>query len=179
MNALKHGLLAKTILLEHEDPAEWEALCEAMFVRFDPADVIEEELVGRVASLFWRMRRIPIFEAALMETVGCEARKIDQIGGPKYEPGDPATSTRALGVMVERLLRQDLTSKLTRYEAGLQRQLKLTLDELYKVQRERLAREETETALVQVERAVEVQDVLMLDTIDDAEALENDVAGTA
>ena len=35
--------------------------------RFDPQSVIERELVERLAGIFWRIRRIPRLEAAIIE----------------------------------------------------------------------------------------------------------------
>jgi hypothetical protein len=34
---------------------------------FKPATTIETELVERLAGLLWRLRRVPVFEAALMQ----------------------------------------------------------------------------------------------------------------
>lgn len=164
MNALKHGLLAKSVLLEHEDPAEWEALCEALFMRFDPADVIEEELVGRVASLLWRMRRIPVFEAALMEAVAHDANQTDFLGPKGCEADGSAFTRRGIGIMFELLLQQDLASKLTRYETGFQNNLKATLDELRNLKRERMACEALDTKLGDVDDAVECDHVIAIDT---------------
>jgi len=36
---------------------------------FKPATTIETELVERLAGLLWRLRRVPVFEAALMQAV--------------------------------------------------------------------------------------------------------------
>ena len=67
MNAVKHGLSAKTIVLEGEDPRQFEALRAGLERDFDPETVFERELVERLAGLFWRLRRVPGVEAALIK----------------------------------------------------------------------------------------------------------------
>jgi hypothetical protein len=51
-----------------EDPAAFEQLLQGLKEDFEPASSIEVELVARVAGYFWRLRRVPVFEAAILET---------------------------------------------------------------------------------------------------------------
>jgi len=51
-----------------EDPADFEQLLRNLEGDLEPGSSIEYELVARIAGYFWRLRRIPIFEAALLET---------------------------------------------------------------------------------------------------------------
>ena len=65
-NALRHGLAARQIVLRGEDPAEFDELRSALVAELAPASALEGLLVDRLAALFWRLRRVPRFEAALL-----------------------------------------------------------------------------------------------------------------
>ena len=65
-NALRHGLTARQIVLAGEDPAEFEALREDLTREIAPITAMEALLVDRLAQLFWRLRRVAKFEAALL-----------------------------------------------------------------------------------------------------------------
>ena len=54
MDAVKHRLTAKTVVIGDEDPAQFELLRKAFEERFDPQSMIERELVEQLASIFWR-----------------------------------------------------------------------------------------------------------------------------
>jgi hypothetical protein len=64
-NAVKHGLTAKDVVIGDEDPQDFEALRTELLRDFEPGTRIEYELIDRLASLLWRIRRIPGLEAAL------------------------------------------------------------------------------------------------------------------
>src|SRR5215831_15141656 len=66
MNALKHGLSAKKIVIGDEDPKEFEALRAALERDWQPEMAFESELVEQLAGLFC-MRRVPAIEAAIVK----------------------------------------------------------------------------------------------------------------
>ena len=67
-NALKHGLRAQDLVLTGphgtEDPAEFEALLTQFHEDLQPANILEQVLVERIATSHWRLRRAQRFEAA-------------------------------------------------------------------------------------------------------------------
>lgn len=65
MNAVRHGLAARAALLPGEDPAELEQLAAELEADLRPAGAAERELVGRVVSLSWRLRRVARAEEAM------------------------------------------------------------------------------------------------------------------
>jgi hypothetical protein len=67
MNALRHGLTAKNIVIGDEDPKEFEDLRTKLEQDLQPKTVLEGELLERLAGLLWRLRRIPAIEAAIVE----------------------------------------------------------------------------------------------------------------
>jgi hypothetical protein len=56
-NAMRHGLLAKQILIGNEDPENFKMLCDIIVQRFEPIDEFEYSLVEELAASYWRLRR--------------------------------------------------------------------------------------------------------------------------
>ncbi|MFH1716533.1 MAG: hypothetical protein ABIF19_04215 [Planctomycetota bacterium] len=69
-NALKHGLLAKEVVVTvgegAEDPEEFNALLEDLKMQLSPAGILEEMLVEKVAVAYWRLRRAYRYEVGLI-----------------------------------------------------------------------------------------------------------------
>jgi hypothetical protein len=77
-NALRHGLLASTVVLEAEDGEEFQEALAALVARFQPADPVELGLVEEMAAAQWRKRRSWAIETCMMNTAVHAA----QAGGP-------------------------------------------------------------------------------------------------
>jgi hypothetical protein len=56
-NAVRHGLTAETVICTLEDDAEYQAFELAVTSGYDARSAVERELVLRLASLLWRLRR--------------------------------------------------------------------------------------------------------------------------
>ena len=56
-NAMRHGLLAKQILIGNESPENFKILCDIFVQRFEPVDDFEFNLVEELAASYWRLRR--------------------------------------------------------------------------------------------------------------------------
>ena len=67
MNALKHGLSAKSIVIGDENPEDFEALRDAVISHYRPSSALATDAADRYAATLWRLRRIPAIEAALAE----------------------------------------------------------------------------------------------------------------
>jgi hypothetical protein len=67
MNATKHGLAGRTVLLPREDPEKYAAFVKEMVDAFAPANPRERELAQLVADQQWRLRRIRDIEMDLLE----------------------------------------------------------------------------------------------------------------
>ncbi|TKJ36311.1 MAG: hypothetical protein CEE38_12925 [Planctomycetes bacterium B3_Pla] len=69
-NALKHGLLAKEVVITvgegAEDPEEFNALLVDLKAQLAPAGTLEEMLVEKVAVAYWRLRRAYRYEVGLI-----------------------------------------------------------------------------------------------------------------
>jgi hypothetical protein len=66
-NAVRHGLTAETVLDVLEDPEDYKAFEAAVASDFDVQTAIERELVLRLASLLWRLRRATAIDTGLLQ----------------------------------------------------------------------------------------------------------------
>lgn len=145
MNSMKHGLsAAKHFVIDGEDPIAFTKLEDDLFAELQPRSRLEAEYVKRIVSLFWRLRRIPEFEAALV-TWHSYRKKSEQDANPfsdNYrlapEAGEEARRV-AVGEIVNEVVRLGLTDKLVRHEAALHVQLSKSLQELKRLQLDRSA----------------------------------------
>jgi hypothetical protein len=67
LNSRKHGLTAKMLIIVGEN-ADFDQLRAELMAEHDPQSVLETELVERLAGILWRLRRVPFFEAAILDT---------------------------------------------------------------------------------------------------------------
>jgi len=57
-NALKHGFLSQNLFLKDESPKEFKQLMEEMHEALCPEGILEEMLVEKIVSAYWRKRRL-------------------------------------------------------------------------------------------------------------------------
>ena len=69
-NAYRHGLTAETVIASLEDINDYRMLEASVYEDYAPNTVIEHELVGRLASLLWRLRRATLIESGMFEMQG-------------------------------------------------------------------------------------------------------------
>jgi hypothetical protein len=69
-NALRHGFAAETVLEPLEDPEEYRTFEAAIVAEYLPQTPVQRELVHRLASLFWRLRRATSIETGLLRMQG-------------------------------------------------------------------------------------------------------------
>jgi hypothetical protein len=66
-NAVRHGLTAETVIGALEDAEDYTAFEAAIIADYDAQSAVERELVLRLASLLWRLRRATTIETGLFE----------------------------------------------------------------------------------------------------------------
>jgi hypothetical protein len=66
-SAVRHGLTAETVIGALEDAEDYKAFEAAIIADYDAQSAVERELVLRLASLLWRLRRAMTMEAGLFE----------------------------------------------------------------------------------------------------------------
>jgi len=76
-NALRHGLTAETVIAALEDLDDYQAFEAAVIADYDAESAVERELVLRLASVLWRLRRATGIETAIFESVTAEPGKVE------------------------------------------------------------------------------------------------------
>ena len=122
LNATKHGLRAKEILLPDEDPEQFLALCNELADQYCPEGIIELSLVGRIAECLWRINRAAKIEAGVFSE----------------EMSNPLTSLMGkdspLGFAFGMINGSGQLTTLLRYEAAIERSLFRNVRELQRLQ---------------------------------------------
>ena len=140
-NAVRHGLTAETVIGALEDAEDYKAFEAAIIADYDAQSAVERELVLRLASLLWRLRRATTIETGLFEIEAehrSEAGRSHQVTpasrevvrallGPRASGRSP-DSLPACGVKVESSL--DPAAELTRCYLGLANLPNFALDRL-------------------------------------------------
>jgi hypothetical protein len=133
MNALRHGILSKQLLIPGEIEAELHDLWLRLYDEFQPLGALEDELLDQIVSGFWRLRRLRMVEAGLF------ARRLEEdgIAGGSDNSAEIDTSQylRALGLsFIRDGNSSNAFSKLSRYETSMLRALHRDLHELQRLQ---------------------------------------------
>src|SRR5690349_4795578 len=66
-NAIRHGLTAETVIDALEDAEDYAAFEMAVTADYSAQSAVERELVLRLASLLWRLRRATAIESGLFK----------------------------------------------------------------------------------------------------------------
>lgn len=147
-NAVTHGLTATRTLLPGEDAKAFEELLDSLRQMFPSSDnKLLDMLVGRVADLMWRLRRVVYFENGLIAWAQRPDLQRDELASRMKLLRTAARlpirdTTRAqsdidlddfhrAGRTVNKLFNDgDVLNRLSRYEQGLARQLDQLLSRL-------------------------------------------------
>jgi hypothetical protein len=153
-NSRKHGLTAKLLVIGDEDPAEFEDLRAALIKQYEPQGPAESELVEYLAGLYWRLRRVPFFEAALFAFRQAQDQEEDSRRGvleldeePEIEETDEAEAisdaewmVRVGRILMKDGVRGDAFGRLARHETSLLNKLAKTLTLLNEISENRQSR---------------------------------------
>jgi len=77
-NAVRHGLTAETVISTLEDADDYKAFEAAVTADYDAQSAVERELVLRLASVLWRLRRATTTETGLFEIQANDFREREQ-----------------------------------------------------------------------------------------------------
>jgi hypothetical protein len=119
-NALRHGLTAETVIDALEDAEDYAAFEIAVTADYDAQSAVERELVLRLASLLWRLRRATTIESGLFKI---QAKHLLQFRQRRQAHQERQTIIDRLylgAVVAEDNLRQDEAEHLSRFETGSQ-----------------------------------------------------------
>src|SRR5437879_2918671 len=76
MNALRHGLRARTVVLPGENREEFNQLCDDLEVEWHPQSRTEQFYVEQMAVSQWKLTRMEVGEAAIFEDVAATTTKL-------------------------------------------------------------------------------------------------------
>jgi hypothetical protein len=120
-NALKHGLTGTQVVLPNENAEDFEAFRVGMLSELNPQGGLEEALAEKIIVDLWRLRRIPVLEAATYVR--------GNLLNPDLAKKDPLLgATFSLGNYGETF------ANLWRHETALSRSWSKTLHELQRLQ---------------------------------------------
>jgi hypothetical protein len=161
MNAVRHGLASQAALLPGEDADELEGLAEGYRDDLRPRGALEEDLVARIVSIAWRLRRVARAEEAMwhaddeqrVETAQIRTHVRGMFNAPTMPwQSDDLPDPRTAGHFIAGQFGQRGTSPLERlaiYEQRLGRSLHAAVRELNmlrKIRRFEETDEETDRA---------------------------------
>jgi hypothetical protein len=138
MNATRHGLTGRTIVMPYEDMEAYHRFCEELFADLAPATPVEHQYAQTFCDTQWRLNRIRSIEDAMFSLGHFEEAGRIETEHPQVH----AALTAA------RVFRDDSKSfvNLSLYEQRLQRTLEKSLKQLQTLQAERKAQAAAETA---------------------------------
>ena len=78
-NAVRHGLTAETVIATFEDQDDYLGFQAAVIADYAAETAVERELVLRLASILWRLRRSTGIETALFESMSKARRSPNNV----------------------------------------------------------------------------------------------------
>jgi hypothetical protein len=148
MNALKHGMTAKTLVLCNESQEGFKEMSQAVFDQWLPQNEVEAELVEMMVAAKWRQRRSWGVETA---TVDLEIDTQAPAFARKYDNADELTRTAEA---FHGLHAKDNTLPLlNRYETSMDRQYYRAQNQLLKI-REKNVFPPSENAILRNENVI-------------------------
>jgi hypothetical protein len=112
-NAVRHGLTAETVIEPLENPEDYKAFEVSITAEFDAQTAVERELVLRLASVLWRLRRSTAIETGLLQIAEPDEERPAQDGA--------GAATDSVFSLVEAALRGRLHATGNEGEAGCKR----------------------------------------------------------
>lgn len=141
-NSFRYGIATDRIILAGEEPKDFKALFDELARQFQPATAIEWTLIRQIADAEWRLRRIPYLETSLFsERFAATERYWSR--NPERVPEEPEEILHSLvgQALIDDAKGADPLSKLSRYEARLNRTYFKALDHLQSIQQSREIRQ--------------------------------------
>src|SRR5262245_16583235 len=120
-NAVRHGLTAETVIAILEDSDDYQAFEAGVISDYNAETAIERELVLRLASVLWRLRRATGIETAIFDSVTEDSHSLLQAKPGKTVNFDPK-DTIADSFLRLAALPTFALDRLSRYEYILWRQ---------------------------------------------------------
>jgi hypothetical protein len=131
MNALRHGLTGRVVVLPHEDLNAYRAFCADLMEDLAPEGSLERQFAQTFCDTQWRLNRARSIEDSMF------ALGHDEPAGD-FDPGHPEVRAALTTARVFRAGSQSFVN-LSLYEQRLQRTLRESLRQLQDLQTKRIA----------------------------------------
>jgi hypothetical protein len=92
-NGYRHGLTAETVVRDVENADDYAAFEAAVIADYDARTAVERELVLRLASLLWRLRRATAVETDLLSIQAENLAEHNGCGGMPQQRNPPPRAT--------------------------------------------------------------------------------------
>jgi hypothetical protein len=126
-NAVRHGLTAETVIAMLECSDDYEAFEAAIISDYDGETAVERQLVLRLASVLWRLRRATSIETAIFDSASENARLL--VGAKSTSAADPKTRMADSYLQLSAMPGLPL-DRVNRYESTLWRQARQLISTL-------------------------------------------------
>jgi len=137
LNALRHGLLSKVLVLSTESQEKFDQLLNMYLEKFQPQDGVETNLVYEMVAAKWRQQRVWMNETTALE-LEMDDQQIDideheAKGGEKLNMTNP----RRMAMAVTRMANNENTLELLlRYETSFSRMHDRAMKALFRLREE-------------------------------------------
>jgi hypothetical protein len=151
LNAIRHGLSGRTVVLPNEDVNLYQSFCQELMAELAPKSSLERELAQTVIDQQWRLNRIRTVEDGMYAL-----HQFDSSAG--FNTGSPETDAT---LKAAHSFRFDSNAfiHITIYEQRIHRLQREALKQLRDLQAERKAREQAELEeAIRLQKLHEMQD---------------------
>jgi hypothetical protein len=150
LNSWKHGLSAKMLIIIGENADDFDELRAALMDEHDPQSILECEMVERLAVILWRLRRVPFFEAAILNLRHHQVWHENDYGSRcmaerQYE--DDEADEVHFGIALMHGNYGDILGKIGRHETTLMNAFAKTLHQLLLLRHDRACNKDDRTKL--------------------------------
>jgi hypothetical protein len=149
LNAVQHGMTAKTVVLPHEPAADYHEIRAALMADYAPASSQELMLVDQIAAGYWRTIRARRFETAMFDNQ-LRARKRE---AGKDDSPNPATDDEGCVVMLQ-VETENTLRNYFRYDGAISRDYFRAVNALERMQANRRREEDREERQAPVTKVV-------------------------
>lgn len=147
-NAVKHGLRSTKVLIPSDDPAQYQAMRNALMEELNPVGASEQLLADRIAALHWQLQRATAMQAECLVAIDKKIYNFDYENKDNCDEGEDlaAAKRRLFDETFGEIVVHDFTSsrvleRLVIYERRIENSLFKTRHELEILQDRRQVRQ--------------------------------------
>ena len=132
-NAVRHGLTAETVIAVLESSEDYETFEATVISDYAAETAVERQLVVRLASVLWRLRRATSIETAILDSATENARLL--VSEAKSTSAFDPKAALADGYLQLSAMPSFPLDRLSRYESTLWRQARQIISTLESLRR--------------------------------------------